>query len=207
MGRKSNAAGVYSSGGVTLADGDDADFQFNASGYLLTASGGTGTSSNTVQGTAADNAAAVGNPVMVSGKYFSAQQTYANNDTAVLETDVNGILKTVEQYAPGYEDNTNSKAVVEHRYTSSGVMVADTAIKTGGGLVHTITFSCNDAAPTAGSFILYDNTAESGTQIFNHTFTTTPFAPCTVTLDVTFATGLYAGFSTTGDVNVVVSYR
>ena len=104
------------------------------------------------------------------------------------------------------EDLTNDVTKVEQRF--SGTMVAaDTLIKTGAGFVHTLTFSCNDAAPTAGSFILYDNTAESGTVLFNHTFTTTPFAPCTVTLDMSFGTGLYAGFTTTADVNVSISYR
>lgn len=87
------------------------------------------------------------------------------------------------------------------------LLTGDTLVKTGVGAIHSITFSCNDAAPTAGSVIVYDNTAESGTQIFNHTFTTTPFAPCTVVLDAAFTTGLYVGFTTTNDVNVTVTYR
>lgn len=86
-------------------------------------------------------------------------------------------------------------------------VTGDTLVKTGAGQLHTLTFTCNDAAPTAGSIIVYDNTAESGTEIFNHTFTTTPFVPTTVTLDVSFDTGLYVGFTTTADVNVTVSYR
>ena len=84
---------------------------------------------------------------------------------------------------------------------------ADTLVKTGAGKLHTLVFSCNDAAPTAGSVIVYDNTAESGTQIFNHTFTTTPFAPFSVLLDVRFSTGLYIGFTTTADVNVTATYE
>lgn len=87
------------------------------------------------------------------------------------------------------------------------MVAADTLIKTGAGVLHTITFTCNDAAPTAGSVIFYDNTAESGTVLLNHTFTTTPFVPTTVTLDAAFATGLYVGFTTTNDVNVTVSWR
>jgi hypothetical protein len=87
------------------------------------------------------------------------------------------------------------------------VKAADALIKTGAGKVHTLTFSCNDAAPTAGSVILSDAVSETGTQIFNHTFTTTPFAPCSVTLDAAFSTGLYIGFTTTADVNVTVTYR
>lgn len=168
---------------------------------------GSGTSSNQVQGTAASNAASVGNPVLSGSKYNATPQTFDDGDVANLQSDVNGYLKTREQYAPAYEDNTNSKAIVEHRYTSSGSITADTLVKTGAGLVHTITFSCDDAAPTAGSFTLFDNTAESGTEIFSHTFTTTPFMPFSVILDHTFTTGLYAGFTTTADVNVVISYR
>lgn len=105
------------------------------------------------------------------------------------------------------EDLVNDVTKVEQRFLSSGVLTADTAVKSGAGFVHTVTFSCNDAAPTAGTIIIYDNTAESGTQVFNHTFTTTPFVPFTVFLDHTFATGLYVGFTTTADVNVTVSYR
>lgn len=87
------------------------------------------------------------------------------------------------------------------------VKAADALIKTGAGVVHSLTFTCNDAAPTAGSVILYDAVTETGTQILNHTFTTTPFAPCSVVLDAAFATGLYIGFTTTADVNVTVTYR
>lgn len=86
------------------------------------------------------------------------------------------------------------------------LLAADALVKTGTGVLHSVTFTCNDAAPTAGSLIVYDNTAESGTQILNHTFTTTPFPPCTVVLDVAFTTGLYAGFTTTADVNVTFAF-
>lgn len=84
---------------------------------------------------------------------------------------------------------------------------ADALIKTGAGQLHTLTFTCDDAAPTAGSIIVFDNTAESGTQIYDETFTTTPFRGYTVTLDCAFTTGLYIGFTTTADVNCTVTYR
>lgn len=87
------------------------------------------------------------------------------------------------------------------------IMAGDTLVKTGTGVVHTVTFTCNDAAPTAGSFILFDSVTEANTQILNHTFTTTPFNPTTVVLDAAFAVGLYAGFTTTADVNVTITYR
>lgn len=85
-------------------------------------------------------------------------------------------------------------------------VTADTLIKSGKGTLHTLTFSCNDAAPTAGSIIVYDNTAESGTIMYSETFTTTAFRGYTITLDREFTTGLYIGFTTTADVNCVVCW-
>jgi len=87
------------------------------------------------------------------------------------------------------------------------LLAADGLVKTGSGVVHSITFSCNDAAPTAGSVIVFDSVTEANTQIFNHTFTTTPFMPFSVILDAAFINGLYVGFTTTADVNVTVTYR
>lgn len=104
------------------------------------------------------------------------------------------------------EDLTADVLKVEERYTAV-LKSADAQVKAGAGFLHALTFSCNDAAPTAGSIIVYDSLTETGTQIFNHTFTTTPFVPFTVIIDGTFGTGLYIGFTTTNDVNVTVSYR
>lgn len=105
------------------------------------------------------------------------------------------------------EDLTEDVIKVEERFSYQEIVAVDTQVKAEAGFLHTITISCDDAAPTAGSIIIYDNTAESGTELFNHTFTTTPFVPFTVTLDVVFGTGLYIGFTTTADVNVTLSYR
>ena len=80
---------------------------FDKSTNRLQTTGGTGSSSNQVQGTAADNAAAVGNPVLTAGKYNSSAPTYDNGDVAVVQMDVNGNEKVREQYAPVAEDNTN----------------------------------------------------------------------------------------------------
>lgn len=104
------------------------------------------------------------------------------------------------------EDITNDVLKTESQFSYT-LKAADAQVKAGAGFLHTLTFSCNDAAPTAGSIIVFDSLTETGTQIFNHTFTTTPFVPFTVTLDVNFSTGLYIGFTTTADVNVTVSYR
>jgi uncharacterized protein YhfF len=87
------------------------------------------------------------------------------------------------------------------------LVAADTLVKTGTGKLHTLTFSQNDAVPTAGTIIVYDSVTEASTQIFNHNFTVAPFNAYTVVLDVAFKTGLYIGFTTTADVNVTVSYK
>ncbi len=96
---------------------------------------------------------------------------------------------------------------VEHRFVHSGLKVADALIKTGPGFLHALQFSQNDAAPTAGTIDVYDNTSASGTKLFSWTMTTAVFTPFSVILDVPFAIGLYFDFTTTADVNVSASYR
>ena len=87
------------------------------------------------------------------------------------------------------------------------LLTGDSLVKSGGGVLHSISFSPNDAVPTAGTIIVYDNDSEAGTQIFNWSVAATAFIPFTIVLDVIFSTGLYVGFATTGDVNVTVSYK
>ena len=105
------------------------------------------------------------------------------------------------------EDLTVDVQKVEQRYSTSGVLTGDTQVKGSAGFVHTVTISCNDAAPTAGTIDIYDNTSATGTKIFTWTLTTAAFNPFSVILDVTCANGIYADFTTTADVAVFVSYR
>jgi len=84
---------------------------------------------------------------------------------------------------------------------------ADAQVKAGAGFIHTISFACADAAPTAGSIIIYDSLTETGTVIYSETFTTTAFRGYTITLDVNVSTGIYVGFTTTADVGCTVTYR
>lgn len=104
------------------------------------------------------------------------------------------------------EDLTNDVLKVEQRFSYVNIS-ADTAVKSGAGFLHTVTFAQIDAAPTAGTIIIYDNTAESGTIIFSSTWTTAVFMPVTITIDASFSTGLYVGFTTTADIGVTLSYR
>ena len=134
--------------------------------------------------------------------------------TAVAAADrVNAVYDTFGRAVtyPGVqlagEDTGNDVMKVEGQFTYQAIVAADTLVKTGAGFLHSVTISQDDAAPTAGSIIIYDNTAESGTEIFNETFTTGVFASHTCILDVNVGTGIYIGFTTTADVNVTLSYR
>ena len=96
--------------------------------------------------------------------------------------------------------------VLEMTRYSSTTCTADTLVKTGSGVLHSLTFTETDAAPTAGSIIVYDQTTEAVPVIYSETFTTTGFRGYTVVLDAVFKTGLYVGFTTTADVNCIVTY-
>ena len=46
-----------------------------------------------------------------------------------------------------------------HGFTSSAVLTGDTGVRTGAGIVHTVTISQADAAPTAGDIYIRDAVA------------------------------------------------
>lgn len=140
------------------------------------------------------------------GVYNATSPTFVDGESGGIQLDANGNTKTTLATQQAGEDLVNDVQKVEQRFTYA-YCTADTAVKSGAGFLHTLTFACTDAAPTAGTIIVYDNTAESGDIIYSETFTTTPFRGYTVTPDVVFLTGCYIGFTTTADVGVTVSYR
>jgi hypothetical protein len=94
-----------------------------------------------------------------------------------------------------------------HGFQASAVLAADGLVRTGAGILHTVTISQADAAPTAGDIFIRDAVAAgAGTILFHWNLTTAVFVPFTVTLDVKFTTGLFVDFTTTADVNVVCSW-
>lgn len=95
---------------------------------------------------------------------------------------------------------------VENSYTL-GRATADTQIKASAGFVHTVSIAPLTATPTAGLLTVYDNTAGSGTVVYQEwVFATTPGH--TVTLDVACGTGIYVEFDATlANVQVIVAYR
>lgn len=144
--------------------------------------------------------------IVQSLEYQTSPVSIPAGDYGAAQGDSLGNQKITQATTMAGEDITNDVLKVEQR-NGFLLVTADTQVKGSAGFLHTLTFSCNDAAPTAGSIIVYDSLTETGTQIFNHTFTTTPFVPFTVIIDASFSTGLYVGFTTTNDVNVTVSYR
>lgn len=122
------------------------------------ASGGTASNPSVVQGPAADNAAAVGNPVRIGAKYNLALQTYGDGDIADLQVNANGILETVEQYQSPAEDNTNgvigtqNKPLAVATYTwsvdQSAALEASTITKSAPGVIRLVTGRINSTHAT-----------------------------------------------------------
>jgi len=104
------------------------------------------------------------------------------------------------------EDQTNDVLKVEGQFIWA-YCTADTQVKAGAGFLHSVTISPTDAAATAGSIIIYDQTTEAVPILFTYYVPAAALVPVTVILDVKFATGLYVGFTTTNDVAVTISYR
>jgi len=100
------------------------------------------------------------------------------------------------------ENQTYHRLMTMPKYTYSPVSKVSHQVKGAPGILHSVTFSCDDAAPTAGTVKIFDNPAATGTIVFNHTFKTTPFVTFTLTLDYDMLAGIYIEFTTTGDVNV-----
>lgn len=138
----------------------------------------------------------------------TASPTYADlTAMGLLHCDTSGNLWVTLKTLLSGEDQTNNVIRVEGQFSYKAPVVADAQVKASAGFLHCIWISQNDAAPTAGTIIIYDNTAESGTQVFNWTLTTAVFNPIVLCPDIVMTTGIYIGFTTTADVNVSVSYR
>lgn len=85
-------------------------------------------------------------------------------------------------------------------------VTADAAVRTGAGILHTISIAPTTATPTAGLISIFDNTAESGTTIYSEwMFATTPGH--TIILDCNVSTGIYVGYTTVDNVSVTVTHR
>lgn len=97
------------------------------------------------------------------------------------------------------EDLTNDVLKTEERFSYTYISTATTTtVKSGAGFLHTITVN----GGTAGTIIIYDNTAGSGTVIASFDSTN---ALNTYQFNVTFGTGLT--IVTSAATKITVSYR
>lgn len=131
--------------------------------------------------------------------YNATTPTLVDDQGAALQVDINGnAMETLATRIAG-EDLVADVQKVEQRNNSQYISTATTTtIKTGTGLLHTITVN----GGVAGTIIVYDNTAASGTIIASFDSTA---ALATYTFDVIFATGLTV--ITSAATKLTVSYR
>lgn len=143
------------------------------------------------------------------GIYNATPLTLADQEGAALALDSQGNARISMATSVAGEDIAADVLKVEERYGSSGVLgSADALVKTGSGFLHCINVAQADAAPTAGTLTVLDNTAAgAGTQLWSWNLTTAVFIPFTVIVDVAFTIGLFLDITTTTDVNVFLSYR
>lgn len=84
---------------------------------------------------------------------------------------------------------------------TTSVFTGDQLLKTGAGILHSITCAGSDATATAGTIDIRDNTAAgSGNILWQLDVQAVAYTqPMTVELDVPFAVGAFLDFTTTGD--------
>lgn len=139
----------------------------------------------------------------------TAAPTFADlTAMGLLSCDTSGNLRVTLGTLFSGEDQTANVLRVEGQFSYSGNKTADVQIKASAGYVHNLVCIGTDAAATAGTIILYDNTAESGTIVMSWAVQAAAYAqPVVFPLDVVMTTGIYLGFTTTADVTCTVSYR
>lgn len=189
--------GVYNATAAILSDKESTALAVDSSGRLIQ-------SLSTVDEADGTPGTTPGIPAM--GIYETSPSTLTNNQLGIVGLDTNRNVKTKEQYLPGYEDNTNNVAKVEHQYSYSR-KTADGQVKGSAGFIHTVSISPLTATPTAGLLSIYDSTSETGTLIYTEwVFATTPGH--SVILDTICNAGIYVGFDgTLANIAVTVSYR
>lgn len=84
---------------------------------------------------------------------------------------------------------------------------ADTLVKSGKTLVHSVTFSGTDTAATAGTIGIMDSVTRGVGTSSLYYVNAAAVLPNTIILDQVFETGLFIDFTATNDVNVSVSYK
>ena len=133
-------------------------------------------------------------------------RTTSTQVSTVQHIDAAGTVGGVTMNTKIAGEDTALDILKVREYFAGTTCTADTQVKAAPGFLHSLTFYGTDAAATAGSIIVYDNTAESGTIVFNMQVAAAALTPITVILDRVMNTGIYVGFTTTNDVGVSVSW-
>ncbi len=138
-----------------------------------------------------------------------------NSDKTVSKLGgVGNAAKVTQDTTTAGEDVTADVQKVEQRFTTlptgaaTAMFAADIAIKNAPGFVKSI--SCySDAAATAGTIALLDNTAAgAGNVLWSFDVLAVAYnTPFQVLIETPFSIGLYADFTTTADVKCMVQYR
>lgn len=140
------------------------------------------------------------------GIYAASPVTLTDGGSSSLYVDVNGNLLVSQATLQAGEDLANDVQKVEQRFTPLNITtLATTVVKTGVGLLHTITINTSAAN---GTITIYDNTAASGTVIGTITQPAALLSsgPVTITLNATFSIGLTIVTGVAAE-NLTVSYR
>lgn len=133
------------------------------------------------------------------GVYNNTALSLNDGDGAALALDGSGNAKINNAYLQAGEDLTNDVTKVEQRFSFTYISSATTtAVKASPGFLHTITVN----GGTAGTIIIYNNTAASGAIIASFDSTN---ALETYTFDVIATVGIT--IVTSAATKITVSYR
>lgn len=142
--------------------------------------------------------------------YNATPTTRTEGQGGPLQASALGAIKADMGTLLAGEDLTNGVMKVEHQYTYTKC-TADTQVKASAGFVHAVILQQADAVPTAGTIIVYDNTAESGTAVLTEQISATSElgidGGAVIIIDALFPTGIYVGFTTTADVICTIIWR
>lgn len=94
-----------------------------------------------------------------------------------------------------------------NRY-SVAVETSDALVKSGEGVLHSVSFSGTTATATAGTILILDEATDAGTGVLKTVYVPASYlVPFSLILDVPFFKGLYVDFDTAANVEVTLSYR
>lgn len=116
--------------------------------------------------------------------YNSTAPSLNNGDNSPLQLDAASNLKVTQATLLAGEELTNNVMKVENRFSYAAITTATTTtVKSGAGFLHRLVVT----GGTAGTVVVYDNTAGSGTQIANFDSASTMTS---YEFNVAFSTGL-----------------